>query len=97
MSVPRFGIGRDRRGAEGFHDVRVAWAVSGFAVTAAGVSWALLYQLLRQYGRLSLRFDKLEERLAAGAGALAEAPEPESVPVGSALPPFRLPDLAGRL
>jgi peroxiredoxin len=81
----------------GVGDVRVAWAVSGLAATSAGVAWVALYQSLQQYGRLSVRLDKLDERLGAlSAAGLAEPPEPEGVPVGAALPPFRLPDLTGR-
>jgi peroxiredoxin len=57
------------------------------------------YQLVRQNGRILLRLESLEQRLSQLAGAAApavpEAAAPEGLPVGSAAPPFELPDLAG--
>ncbi len=64
-------------------------------------AWFLL-QLLAQNGRLLLRLEALEGRLAATDGHLpAPAPPPAGRPsaprVGSAAPPFALPDLTGSL
>lgn len=67
--------------------------------------WAVLYQLVKQQGRLLLRQDDLESRLvrigpnlasngAAMAGARAQ---PAGLPVGTPLPPFRLSNLEGRV
>jgi peroxiredoxin len=55
-------------------------------------------QLLRQNGRLLLRLDALEERLARLAPAPARAPareESRGLPLGGDAPPFALPDLTG--
>jgi peroxiredoxin len=63
-------------------------------LVAAG-GW-LAYQLVRQNGRLLLRLETLEERLAQLQGTLSEEPDaPAGLPVGSAAPAFELPDLAG--
>jgi hypothetical protein len=58
------------------------------------------FQLLRQNGRLLLRLEALEERLAALplAPAAANPParkEPQELPLGAPAPGFELPDLAG--
>jgi peroxiredoxin len=53
--------------------------------------WGILYQLLKQQGRILLRLDALERRLApAEAG-------PEGLAVGAPIAPFRLPDLDGNM
>ena len=58
--------------------------------------WGLLYQLMRQQGRILLRLDALEERLSVvGANGVAGRP-PIGLSVGAAVPPFQLPDLWGR-
>jgi peroxiredoxin len=54
--------------------------------------WGILYQVIQQQGRILLRLDALDQRLApvnAGAG-------PEGLAVGTPVPPFRLPDLDGK-
>src|SRR5262249_7933240 len=51
------------------------------------------YQIVRQNGRILLRLESLEKRLALGnAGARAEAP---GLSVGTPAPGFELPALAG--
>jgi peroxiredoxin len=65
-----------------------------------GLGCWLGYQLVRQNGRLLLRLEALEQRLAqlptAPSAAPAPAPSaPQGLPVGSAAPEFELPDLAG--
>lgn len=59
--------------------------------------WVVLYQLVKQQGRLLLRQDDLESRLT---GAVRAAPtvevQPKGLPVGTPVPPFRLPDLTGK-
>jgi peroxiredoxin/uncharacterized membrane protein YphA (DoxX/SURF4 family) len=67
--------------------------------------WFLVH-LLRQHGRLLVRVDALEERLASGGAALSpeassengaqeEARPPEGLPVGSQAPGFTLSGLHG--
>src|SRR5690349_8526387 len=56
------------------------------------------YQLVRQNGRVLLRLEALEKRLAGLASPPEEAAAPAAprgLPVGSAAPEFTLPDLAG--
>ncbi len=58
--------------------------------------WTVFYQLIKQQGRLLLRLDDVERRLAqAGRGAGGKA-EPQGLRVGTPIAPFRLPDLKGR-
>jgi peroxiredoxin len=53
-------------------------------------------QLLRQNGRLLLRLEAIERRLAQLQPAPAAAlPRPAGLPVGAEVPPFALPTLAG--
>jgi peroxiredoxin len=55
----------------------------------------LIYELIKQQGRLLLRFDELGGRLErAGFGAASGMPA--GLKVGAAIDPFRLPDLEGR-
>src|SRR5438876_6164969 len=69
--------------------------------------WAVLYQLVKQQGRLLLRLDDVERRLGvegSSAGisaglqiaARADRKTPAGLPVGTPLPSFRVPDLTGR-
>ena len=61
---------------------------------AVGVVCWLVYQLMRQNGRLLVRIEALEQRL----GQVGMAPEPDrprGLPVGSNAPAFELPDLDG--
>src|SRR5437660_8942329 len=56
--------------------------------------WLVLYQLMKQQGRMLLRLDHLDGRGAhAGHGAQAQ---PTGLPVGTQIASFRLPDLAGK-
>lgn len=63
----------------------------------------VLYQLVKQQGRLLLRLEQVERRLGldpeegleSGTFTLS-ARSPGGLPVGTALPDFRLPDLHGR-
>lgn len=66
--------------------------------------WAVLFQVVKQQGRLLLRLDALgqrQEELAPGPGANGFAPateqgQPAGLPVGTPIAPFALPDLEGR-
>ncbi len=71
-----------------------------------GSLWLLLYQVIKQQGRLLIRLDHLEARLADGArvamspqgnGSRTHAAQPLGLAVGSAVQRFQLPDLAGRM
>jgi peroxiredoxin len=57
----------------------------------------LLYQLVRQNGRILLRLEAIEKLVSRRAGAKERqaADPPEGLPVGEAAPDFELPDLAG--
>src|SRR5262245_36009476 len=62
---------------------------------AAFGGW-LLYQLLRQNGRILRRLEMLERQLAQPARASLPAPgPPPGLPVGALAPDFRLANLAG--
>jgi peroxiredoxin len=63
------------------------------ALVLVGLEGWLLVQLLRQNGRLLVRLDALEERLA-GSGAIA-ASSANGLPVGTAAPAFSLPGVFG--
>jgi peroxiredoxin len=58
-----------------------------------GVMCWLVFELVRQNGRILLRFDLLEQKLALGRPAGSPAP---TLPVGANAPAFTLPDLSGR-
>jgi peroxiredoxin len=57
------------------------------------------YQLVRQNGRILLRLESIERRIAGRNQSQPQSPpsrwEPEGLPIGSAAPEFELPDLAG--
>lgn len=58
------------------------------------------FQLLRQGGRILLRLEALEQRLASASPQPAPPPEPQpppapELPIGAAAPEFELPDLQG--
>lgn len=64
---------------------------------------ALLYQLIKQQGRLLMRLDQVERHLglkseeAVERGTVAiQARQPSGLPVGTILPNFETPDLDGR-
>jgi peroxiredoxin len=72
----------------------VMWVLLGvllFGVVA--LAWLLL-QALRQQGRLLLRIEALEQR-AGSPDAPALDPARGGLPLATAFPPFRLPDLEG--
>jgi peroxiredoxin len=59
---------------------------------------AVLYQVIRQQGRLLLRLDQVERRLGLGPQALGAGIERggSELAVGTVLPGFELPDLAAK-
>ena len=75
--------------------------MNAFLILAMGIPWLCVlaggwlgWQLLRQNGRLLLRIEALEKRLAELE--LGGADEPAGLPVGSLAPEFDLPDLADK-
>jgi peroxiredoxin len=71
-------------------------------LATAGLA-AVLYQTVKQQGRLLMRLDQVERRLeldareAVARGTVAlQAQGPSGLAIGTALPDFELPDLAGR-
>jgi peroxiredoxin len=58
--------------------------------------WGILYQVVKQQGRILLRLDTLDRRLANVDGAAETEPGPEGLAVGTPMPPFRLPDFDGK-
>jgi thiol-disulfide isomerase/thioredoxin len=79
------------------------------AVTLLGLlvvgQWIVLYQVLRQQGRLLLRLEEVEQGLSPAdqgafvptAAANGQHSQPRGLAVGTSVPPFRLPDLTGKL
>jgi peroxiredoxin len=60
--------------------------------------WAVLYvlfQVIKQQGRLLLRLDTLENNLGVGSQGMMQA-EPQGLEVGTAFDSFNLPDLKGQ-
>lgn len=63
--------------------------------------WTLLYQLVRQQGRILLRLERLDERLppAGNAPGAPDGPQmlPPGISLGDTFPSFRLPDVGGEM
>jgi peroxiredoxin len=70
----------------------IAWVLLVLLGVAVVAVWRVAYQLLRQQGRLLLRIDELEARLAAQSSAERRS---RGLPVATPAPSFRLPDLSG--
>ena len=78
------------------------------AVSQVGL-WAVLLQIIQQQGRILLRLDALadasrvaddhirSDNLLPMVAAAAPAAAPQSLPVGSVIGDFQVPDLSGRL
>src|ERR671925_409596 len=73
----------------------VLWALVGLLLCGVVGLGLVVYQLLRQQGRLLVRLERMESP-AAGGPAPQPPPRP-SRPIGSEVEPFELPDLAGDL
>jgi peroxiredoxin len=65
--------------------------------------WVLVYQLVKQQGRILLRLDELDSHTAHTDHGITIKPETadglqsgaNGLPIGTRLPPFNLPDLSG--
>jgi peroxiredoxin len=75
-----------------------------FNILALALPWLLIaagcwlvYQLIRQYGRLVLRLEGVEEQLGLLRVTLGQASEPGGLSVGEPAPNFELPDLDGHM
>jgi thiol-disulfide isomerase/thioredoxin len=76
--------------------MEIAFPIVGMiALGLLGIEGWFLLQLLSQNGRLLVRVEALEARLAAGPGHGLPMVMRE-LPLGSAAPDFALPDLEGR-
>ncbi len=73
-------------------------AFLGLAIIMAGVGCWIAYQLVRQNGRILVRIESIEARLATltAPAPPTAAPAPAGLPIGSNAPAFTLEDLAGR-
>jgi len=71
-----------------FFGMALPWLLIGLG------TW-LGYQLVRQNGRILLRLESIEKRLATSKDAKPKSREPAGLPVGALAPDFELPDLAG--
>jgi peroxiredoxin len=60
-----------------------------------GIGGWLGYQLVRQNGRILLRLEAIERRIAARPGSPEQRREREGLPLRSVAPDFELPDLGG--
>jgi peroxiredoxin len=58
--------------------------------------WVVLYQLIKQQGRMLLHLDDVEARLARAGWRAGKNEEPQGLAVGTPVAPFRLPDLNGQ-
>jgi peroxiredoxin len=83
------------------HKMRETYLVIGFAVMGllmVGLC-VVLYQLMKQQGRLLLRLDQVERNLGIDAQAalnMEEARHSEGLAIGTSLTPFELSDLGGQ-
>jgi peroxiredoxin len=72
----------------------IGWVPLGLTGLVVVALSSVAYQLVRQQGRILLRLDELETRLA-GAEPSPVNGRPRGLPVATSVPPFRLPDLSG--
>ncbi|MDQ3858298.1 MAG: peroxiredoxin family protein [Actinomycetota bacterium] len=77
----------------------VVWVIIGFLGVALLAAWGMILQLVGQQGRILLRLEQLEQSAATGSsrpGSTDGAPRgPGGIPLATAFPAFRLPDLNG--
>jgi peroxiredoxin len=69
------------------------WAAVGVLSLGFVALASVLYQVLRQQGRILIAIDSLEQRLRAPTASVEQA----GIPVGDAFPSFRYPDATGAL
>jgi peroxiredoxin len=62
---------------------------------ALALSFVLVFQLMRQNGRIMLRLEVLERLATQGAAATSPSAAPMGLPLGSQAPAFELPTLEG--
>ena len=72
------------------------WVLLVLLAGSAVIAWVIVFELLRRYGGLLIRFERLEERLAAsGLEGFQDDGMPEGLAPGTAFPSFRLADVRG--
>jgi peroxiredoxin len=72
------------------------WICAALVVVLALAFGGLLQQVMRQQGRLLVRLDEIERRLALAAPASGHNGHPVGLAVGESFPAFQLPDFTGR-
>lgn len=78
------------------------WILVAFVGVALLCTWLIIYPMLRQQGRVLVRLEAIEERLAAAGLVVPQETDdgrpapPAGLAVGAAVPAFRLPDLADK-
>ena len=72
----------------------IGWVLLGLMGVAIFALLSIVYQLVRQQGRMLLRLEELEIHSAAAEPSPANG-RPAGFPVATPVPPFRLPDLSG--
>jgi len=81
--------------------------VAVFLSIAVVGSWFIIYQIIKQQGRILLHLDEVEHRLMqlsregltvkSGSNGNDAQALPRGLPVGTAVSPFRLPNLKGQM
>jgi peroxiredoxin len=72
-----------------------AWVLLALLGAAIAGVWWVLYQVLRQQGRILLRIEELEARFAAESSE--EDRGPRGLPVATPAPSFQIPDVGGSI
>ncbi len=102
-AVPNVLVGRGYAGLAAYDSLPSAvgvppWAAIVFVVgfVALALQMFLLWHLFRQHGRVLVRMDALEQRLASGGVMPVVQPDvPHGLAIGTPAPPFKLPTLSG--
>jgi peroxiredoxin len=74
----------------------VFWVAAVLVVLLVIALGGLLHQVLRQQGRLLVRLDDIERRLALAVPGSGQNGHPHGLAVGDSFPAFELPDFTGR-
>jgi peroxiredoxin len=72
----------------------IGWVLLGLIGLGVLTLGSVVYQLVRQQGRILLRLDELEARLVGAEPSRADG-RPRGLPVATAVPAFRLSDVSG--
>jgi len=79
--------------------VMTLWILVVFLGAGLVGTWLIIYPILRQQGRMLVRLEAIEDRVAqagvAAQSATGKPTRPAELAVGAPVPPFCLPDLTG--